>query len=420
MPNPRRLRALGWALLGAASGIAGPARGALAPPRAGPAPVTFTVTVHNHLRHTLHGFRIKRETDERPEGWQLIGDVPPGSTSFRAAVAQPILFGSFQFLLDEPGAHGDYLMGAFAAPHEAQVRIDIPPGAWPRRRASAASPASATPPATPQAPQLARSQPSLRTALREQRLQRVAADAADASGAMACRQFALGGAGFLRCASSRLNFQAPTQGAVAALGFGRFIARRSVAELLDVPLVRARGLSMLAMNQIDFHVGAVSPSGTPIEHEPLGSYVGLALGTIGGFETMGRFVEAVPSPTGSFRASCSRISYDEITGLLVASCDGPNGAQWSQIDVLGSCNGGDIANHDGTLGCERPPGSYLQTCRDVRYLGGQLRALCRTSTGTLEQRSTLDYPGACPDGAGVANADGHLQCETPVEPPPAL
>src|SRR5689334_8361775 len=57
---------------------------------------------------------------------------------------------------------------------------------------------------------------------------------------------------------------------------------------------------------------------------------------------------------------------------------------------------------------EGPPGSYRQTCRDIRMRGDDLRARCQDTSGRWRETS-LDEADRCWNE--IANIDGRLVCE---------
>ena len=63
-----------------------------------------------------------------------------------------------------------------------------------------------------------------------------------------------------------------------------------------------------------------------------------------------------------------------------------------------------------------PPGSYQQSCRDVRMRGPSLTALCRRANGRGEQLTALDVAHCVVD---IGNNNGQLVCNggRPVPPP---
>jgi hypothetical protein len=69
---------------------------------------------------------------------------------------------------------------------------------------------------------------------------------------------------------------------------------------------------------------------------------------------------------------------------------------------------------------QAPPGSYLQSCRDIRMQGPTLTAVCLRANGRGERRIALNVAHCVGD---IGNNNGHLQCNggrpaTPVPPGP--
>ena len=54
-----------------------------------------------------------------------------------------------------------------------------------------------------------------------------------------------------------------------------------------------------------------------------------------------------------------------------------------------------------------PPGSYMQTCRDIRMQGTTLSAVCRRAGARGEQLTALNVAHCVGD---IGNNNGHLQC----------
>src|ERR1700756_5461391 len=63
-----------------------------------------------------------------------------------------------------------------------------------------------------------------------------------------------------------------------------------------------------------------------------------------------------------------------------------------------------------------PPGSYRESCRDIRMQGPTLTALCRRANGRGEQLTALDVAHCVGD---IGNNNGQLVCNggRPVPPP---
>jgi CVNH domain len=64
-----------------------------------------------------------------------------------------------------------------------------------------------------------------------------------------------------------------------------------------------------------------------------------------------------------------------------------------------------------------PPGSYQQSCRDIRMRGTTLTALCRRANGRGEEQTALNVRHCVGD---IGNADGQLTCNggQPAAPAP--
>lgn len=56
-----------------------------------------------------------------------------------------------------------------------------------------------------------------------------------------------------------------------------------------------------------------------------------------------------------------------------------------------------------------PPGSYLQSCRDVRVVAGWLKASCQDRNGRWVEATTA--VSWCAPGNDIANTDGRLTCQ---------
>jgi len=63
-----------------------------------------------------------------------------------------------------------------------------------------------------------------------------------------------------------------------------------------------------------------------------------------------------------------------------------------------------------------PPGSYLQTCRDVAVEGNTLTARCRRAGGGGYDQTALPDFGRCARGS-IGNNNGQLQCNYTGGPP---
>ena len=66
----------------------------------------------------------------------------------------------------------------------------------------------------------------------------------------------------------------------------------------------------------------------------------------------------------------------------------------------------------------QPPGSYRESCRDIRMQGSVLTALCRRPGGRGEQRTALNVAHCVGD---IGNNNGNLECNggQPASPSPS-
>jgi len=74
-----------------------------------------------------------------------------------------------------------------------------------------------------------------------------------------------------------------------------------------------------------------------------------------------------------------------------------------------------------TSAAAQPPGSYRDSCRDIRMQGSVLTALCRRAGGRGEQLTALNVAKCVGD---IGNNNGNLVCNggqpaRPVSPPPS-
>ncbi|WP_041741520.1 CVNH domain-containing protein [Collimonas fungivorans] len=125
------------------------------------------------------------------------------------------------------------------------------------------------------------------------------------------------------------------------------------------------------------------------------------------------------TPPGSYRDSCRDIVVRR--GMLEATCGGDNGGRRTAIP-LSSCRSGSFENINGNLQCmggggrgdyggssrDLPPGSYLQSCSEMRMRGGVLEATCGGSDNR-RIRSSISVR-SCRSGS-IANINGYLQCD---------
>ncbi|MEO6921124.1 MAG: CVNH domain-containing protein [Collimonas sp.] len=123
-------------------------------------------------------------------------------------------------------------------------------------------------------------------------------------------------------------------------------------------------------------------------------------------------------PPGSYLQSCRDIVVRR--GILEATCGGDNGGRRTSIPVY-SCRSGSFENINGNLQCSGdgrddrdygrdnrnlPPGSYRQSCSDIRIRGDVLEATCGGDNGGRRTSISL-Y--SCRSG-NFENINGNLQC----------
>ena len=142
------------------------------------------------------------------------------------------------------------------------------------------------------------------------------------------------------------------------------------------------------------------------------------IGDIANLNGMLRCNKGDSPPAGSYQRTCRDIWIEET--ILHASCKRRNG-DWltSSLDTK-DCRG-EIYNLDGYLSCflgstMPPPGSYLQTCRDVSLVEGVLRASCKKLDGRW-QVSQLAALNECK--SQIRNIDGYLTCDRGTSSAPA-
>jgi CVNH domain len=114
-------------------------------------------------------------------------------------------------------------------------------------------------------------------------------------------------------------------------------------------------------------------------------------------------------PPGTYRDTCRNIKMHH--DRLQAKCQTSQG-NWvnTSLEDADRCVG-DITNVEGQLTCNKnsspPSGTYLQTCRDVRVRYNTLWARCQTSSGQWVDTS-LNNISQC--GGGIVNIEGQLRC----------
>jgi hypothetical protein len=122
-------------------------------------------------------------------------------------------------------------------------------------------------------------------------------------------------------------------------------------------------------------------------------------------------------PAGPYQQTCTDISVKN--GNLYAKCQDEKGKPHSaRLTKFEKCSSG-IVNKNGSLECPHakgevanaapslPPGSYTETCKDIRMRGTTLHAVCRSIDGR-EMPVSLKDANRC--AQGVANMNGVLSC----------
>ena len=111
---------------------------------------------------------------------------------------------------------------------------------------------------------------------------------------------------------------------------------------------------------------------------------------------------AADIPPGSYQQTCRDI---KLRGdSLRAKCETTR-YQWvrTQLDDVDRCVG-DITNIDGQLTCNKssvpPQGTYLETCKNVRVRYNTLWARCKNMNGQWVDTSLNDF-NRCHDGIGM-------------------
>ncbi len=118
-------------------------------------------------------------------------------------------------------------------------------------------------------------------------------------------------------------------------------------------------------------------------------------------------------PPGSYQQTCRDIR--DNGSQLNAKCQNRSG-QWQNTSLdYRSCQGS-IVNDNGQLRCSSdssgpqagvPSGDYGQTCRNVRTNGPQLIATCQKKDGSW-QNTSIDTRSC---KGGIVNDDGNLRCQ---------
>jgi hypothetical protein len=121
-------------------------------------------------------------------------------------------------------------------------------------------------------------------------------------------------------------------------------------------------------------------------------------------------------PYGSYQQTCRNIRNNGYR--LDATCQKRNG-DWRSTSLDYRYCRGAIVNDNGHLRCSNsgdngdrwrgrvPPGSYQQTCQNIRVDGNRLTASCQKRNGGWHDSSLRNF-NYC---RGIENDNGHLRCQ---------
>jgi hypothetical protein len=117
--------------------------------------------------------------------------------------------------------------------------------------------------------------------------------------------------------------------------------------------------------------------------------------------------QAAPPP-GPYNETCQAIEMKGST--LHARCQTADG-KWAdaKLEKANQCSDG-VINLNGILSCQTgllPPGSYVESCANVRVEGATLKADCRNNKDRLVA-TELKNANRCT--GDIANKDGSLRC----------
>ena len=144
---------------------------------------------------------------------------------------------------------------------------------------------------------------------------------------------------------------------------------------------------------------------------------------VGAFSLSARAAQA---PQGSYLQTC--VNVQASSAALYANCQDVNGRyHYSVLPRYQECVG-DITNQNGDLTCNRqggrnwdrnrqgwvPPGSYAETCRNIRFDDNTISAKCLTMNHRWV-KTTLTNRRECI--GGIINDDGNLVCTRQTPPP---
>jgi hypothetical protein len=129
--------------------------------------------------------------------------------------------------------------------------------------------------------------------------------------------------------------------------------------------------------------------------------IGLILGLLlGGLLPSG---DALAQPGGSYSKTCKNCTDDGST--LRCECSYKNKFSPTSI-VYGMCESNSIWNDKSKLKCT-PRGSFKRSCSNISWNENRLQAVCNSKKGKKVGTTYDNYPGCSDD---IANCDGNLTC----------
>ncbi len=357
-----------------------------------------TFTVHNRLPTPLHGFRIRTGYQR----WAEVGDLPPGDSMFTIDSPLGADPGTFEFLRDAPTADAQYVIGGYSRAGNEPVVIDISaqPGSIDGQPVSSPLGSFLLPPST-----LPTS--AANPFAQDARLPLLGIPRARAGDSefMACVGITYG-LSVIACKSLSLLYTSFGFGLNVGGMAGYFWSPFSPDNLASRFSVGSYTVQVVEAYMDFFTDEDGKPTESIANFIGLGHILGAAI-NFGGFSTWGSSRE----PDGTYRQTCADVRYDSSSFELSARCQDASGTSVESVLSYPACFGGDVVNDGGTLRCERPDGSYLQSCSPVRYRGGVLQGRCMRIDGTTYRSSMLDYANTCAAGSTVSNVDGELRCD---------
>lgn len=117
-------------------------------------------------------------------------------------------------------------------------------------------------------------------------------------------------------------------------------------------------------------------------------------------------IKADAAVGGSYQQSCNNIVDDGTT--VRANCKKKNGSYVATSLAYRICQG-DISNNDGKLTCT-PKGSFKNSCSSISWNESFLTANCRKKNGQNLWNSGFNYNACLANNRDIANCDGSLHC----------